>query len=85
MKKTVFSTLLLISLPLIAQASCENVRQEIYKKIVAHGVAESSFTLSIVPSTQVEKEDKHIIGNCNNDTQKIIYQRTHSPSATNIK
>ncbi|KAA6051195.1 DUF1161 domain-containing protein [Pantoea sp. Bo_7] len=64
-----------MTLPLMAQASCDSVRADISKKIVSNGVAESDFTLDIVPNDQADQADGQVVGHCENDTQKIVYKK----------
>lgn len=58
--------------------SCERVKAEIQQKIMNNGVAETAFTLSIVPNDQADQPDAQVVGHCANDTQKILYVRTSS-------
>ncbi|MEG0098379.1 MAG: DUF1161 domain-containing protein [Citrobacter sp.] len=66
---------------LAAPASCERVRSDIEQRIINNGVAESSFTLSIVPNDQADQPDSLVVGHCANDTHKILYARTSSGNA----
>lgn len=71
MKKTMLAgTLLLLLTPLLAQASCESVRDDIARKIIANGVPESGFELDIVPNDQVSQHGGQVVGHCEQDTQK---------------
>lgn len=58
--------------------SCERVRSDIQQKIVNNGVAESAFTLDIVPNDQADQPGAQVVGHCDNDTFKILYTRTDS-------
>lgn len=83
MKKSVLLTsALLITFPLLAQASCESVKADISKKIIANGVPESGFSLDIVPSDQADQKGGLVVGHCQNDTQKIVYTRLADGSST---
>ncbi|ULR29150.1 DUF1161 domain-containing protein [Dickeya fangzhongdai] len=76
MKKAMLAgTLLLLLTPLMAQASCERVRDDIARKIIANGVPESGFELDIVPNDQVSQHGGQVVGHCEQDTQKIVYIR----------
>lgn len=77
--------LLIIAAPqvLAAPASCERVKSDIEQRIINNGVAESSFTLTIVPGDQADRPDALVVGHCANDTHKILYTRTSSGNATN--
>lgn len=77
MKKLLLSIMLLSAIPLAAQASCETVKADISQKIIKNGVPESGFTLDVVPNDQAEASGGQVVGHCENDTQKIIYQRTN--------
>lgn len=85
MKKVLWSvTALIAALPLLAQASCETVKADISQKIVANGLPESGFTLEIVPNDQANQAAGQVVGHCENDTQKIVYQKTGSDSETRV-
>ena len=56
--------------------SCERVRSDIQQKITQNGVAESAFTLDIVPNDQADQQGAQVVGHCANDTFKILYTRT---------
>lgn len=58
-----------------ALASCETVKADISKKIVANGLPESGFTLDIVPNDQVDQAGGQVVGHCENDSQKIVYKK----------
>lgn len=77
------TSLLLVASPqiLAAPASCERVKSDIEQRIMNNGVAESSFTLNIVPNDQADQPDSLVVGHCANDTHKILYTRTHSGNA----
>lgn len=69
------------SLPAFAAVpdSCERVRSDIQQKIVHNGVAESAFTLDIVPNDQADQPGAQVVGHCANDTFKVLYTRTDTP------
>lgn len=75
--------LLVVASPqvLAAPASCERVKSDIEQRIINNGVAESSFTLNIVPNDQADQPDSLVVGHCANDTHKILYTRTNSGNA----
>lgn len=58
--------------------SCERFRSDIQQKIVNNGVAESAFTLDIVPNDRADQPGAQVVGHCANDTFKILYTRTDS-------
>ncbi|MDN8598474.1 DUF1161 domain-containing protein [Citrobacter sp. S2-9] len=64
-----------------APESCERVKSDIEQRIINNGVAESSFTLNIVPNDQADQPDSQVVGHCANDTHKILYTRTSSGNA----
>lgn len=66
---------LLVAAPLAAQASCESVKADITQKIINNGVAESGFSLDVVPNDQVDQAGGQVVGHCENDSQKIVYKR----------
>ena len=57
------------------------VKSDIEQRIIDNGVAESSFTLNIVPNDQADQPDSLVVGHCANDTHKILYTRTNSGNA----
>ncbi|WP_058909969.1 DUF1161 domain-containing protein [Entomohabitans teleogrylli] len=84
MKRLVWLSALLIAAAspvLAAQNSCERVKADIEQRIINNGVPEDSFTLTIVPNDQVDQSNGQVVGHCANDTQKILYTRTHGASA----
>jgi Protein of unknown function (DUF1161). len=66
---------------LAAPDSCERVRNDIQQKIIHNGVAESAFTLDIVPNDQVDQSGAQVVGHCANDTFKITYTRTDNATS----
>ncbi|WP_029685490.1 DUF1161 domain-containing protein [Tatumella saanichensis] len=79
--KYLVAVALLAACPLLAQASCDSVKADISKKIVANGVPESGFSLDIVPSDQAFQAGGLVVGHCQNDTQKIVYKRLSNDDA----
>lgn len=79
--KYLVAVALLAACPLLAQASCDSVKADISKKIVANGVPESGFSLDIVPSDQADQAGGLVVGHCQNDTQKIVYKRLGNDDA----
>ena len=82
--KQTLACCLLLTAPQLVQASCESVKNDISRKIIKHGVPASEFTLETVASTALPNEaDGRIVGNCQNNSKKIIYKRikgkTHTP------
>jgi hypothetical protein len=77
MKKTLMVGLALLTLsPLVAMASCDSVKADITKKIVANGLPESGFKLDIVANDQADQAGGQVVGHCDNDKQKIVYSKT---------
>ena len=56
--------LLIVASPqvLAAPESCERVKSDIEQRIINNGVAESSFTLTIVPNDQADQPDSQVVG-----------------------
>ena len=76
MKKLGITLLTVAALvPAMSYASCESVKADIQQKIIQNGVAESSFSLDIVPNDQAEQQGGLVVGHCENDQQKIVYKR----------
>lgn len=74
----ILALLLAGAMPALAAVpdSCERVRSDIQQKIMQNGVAESAFTLDIVPNDQADQQGAQVVGHCANDTFKILYTRT---------
>ncbi|WP_438437494.1 DUF1161 domain-containing protein [Kluyvera sichuanensis] len=74
----ILAILLAGAMPALAAVpdSCERVRSDIQQKITQNGVAESAFTLDIVPNDQADQQGAQVVGHCANDTFKILYTRT---------
>ena len=70
--------LLFVSAPAYAQGakSCEELKDEITKKLDAKGV--KGYTLEIVAKDK-DAEGK-VVGTCGGGTKKIIYSRTPAPA-----
>ncbi|ADU69282.1 DUF1161 domain-containing protein [Pantoea sp. At-9b] len=83
-KRVAVVWLSLLALPLLAQASCESVKAEISKKLVSNGLAESDFTLDIVPNDQADQAGGQVVGHCENDTQKIVYKKLSRDAESNV-
>ncbi|MEG0278968.1 MAG: DUF1161 domain-containing protein [Morganella sp. (in: enterobacteria)] len=76
MKKLIaVSTVLFALVPAMAQASCESVTEEISQKIISNGVPAEGFTLTVVPAESAAQAEGQVVGNCDNETQNIIYFR----------
>jgi hypothetical protein len=75
--------LLFVSIPAHAQAakSCEELKDEITKKLDAKGV--KGYTLEIVAKDK-DAEGK-VVGTCDGGTKKIIYTKTLAPAETPAK
>lgn len=74
MKKSFgFALLPLIALPLLAHASCEDTKAAIAKKIEANGV--SHYSLDVVDADKADSASGKVVGNCENQSKKIVYTR----------
>nr|WP_318381806.1 DUF1161 domain-containing protein [uncultured Enterobacter sp.] len=72
-----YAGLLFAAAPVLAAPeSCEKVKSDISQRIINNGVAESGFTLEIVPGDQADKPGAQVVGHCANDTWKILYTRS---------
>lgn len=74
-KKLLIPLLGLMLLPVLAQASCESVIEEIKQKIINNGVPAENFSLVAVPNDEVDASKGQVVGHCENDSYKIIYTR----------
>ncbi|MCW2254390.1 hypothetical protein M2263_000481 [Providencia alcalifaciens] len=72
-KKLIIAAFLALVSPVIANASCDSVVEEITQKIINNGVPEDSFTVAVVSNEEAASQQGTIVGNCSNETQKIIY------------
>ncbi len=70
-KRFGFAALLLLALPLMAHASCDDVKSSIDAKIKAKGV--TNYSLDVVSGDQAGNGGK-VVGQCEGD-KKIVYTR----------
>lgn len=82
--KWMLPALLVAAAPLAVQASCESVKADISQKIVNNGVAESGFSLDVVPNDQADQAGGQVVGHCESDSQKIIYKRHGRDGDSNV-
>ena len=83
-KRNAVMLLAMLVMPVLAQASCDTVKADISKKIINNGVAESDFTLDIVPNDQADQAGGQVVGHCENDTQKIVYKKNGRDADSNV-
>ncbi|MEQ5223951.1 DUF1161 domain-containing protein [Providencia alcalifaciens] len=74
-RKIITAILMTLFIPVIASASCESVVEEITQKIINNGVPSDSFTITVVSSEEAVSQQGTVVGNCSNETQKIIYTK----------
>jgi hypothetical protein len=68
-------------LPLLAHASCDDVKSQIDAKLKAKGL--SAYSLDVVPADQSEQNGGKVVGQCE-DGKKIVYTRgVDSASSSN--
>ncbi|RDS82004.1 DUF1161 domain-containing protein [Dyella psychrodurans] len=65
-------TLVLMSLPLLAHASCDTVKSSIDAKIKANGV--TNYTLDVIAADQADKNGGKVVGQCESN-KAIVYTR----------
>lgn len=65
-------TLTLMSLPLLAHASCDAVKSSVDAKIKANGV--TNYTLDVVAADQADKNGGKVVGQCEGN-KAIVYTR----------
>jgi len=72
---------LLLVLTVCAQAAkpCEELKDEIAKKMDASGV--KSYSLDIIPTEKVKDGEGKVVGSCDGGTKKIVYSKTTTSSA----
>ncbi len=63
----------LLALPLLAHASCDEVKSQIDGKIKANGVAH--YSLKVVSADEADSAGGKVVGNCENESKKIVYTR----------
>jgi len=69
----------MLGLPLMANATCDQVKSDIDAKIQANGVGH--YTLEVVPDDQADNASGKVVGNCEGN-KKIIYTRGASDSGS---
>ncbi|MTC36984.1 DUF1161 domain-containing protein [Providencia alcalifaciens] len=74
-RKIITAILMTLFIPVIASASCESVVEEITQKIINNGVPSDSFAITVVSSEEAASQQGTVVGNCSNETQKIIYTK----------
>jgi len=81
MKSFVAVTGLLFVMTVCAHAAkpCEELKDEIAKKMDAKGV--KSYSLDIVPTDQVKDGEGKVVGSCDGGTKKIVYTRATASAA----
>lgn len=70
---TVAGLLFVMSVCAYAAKPCDELKDEIAKKMDAQGV--KSYTLDIVPIDQVKDGEGKVVGSCDGGTKKIVYTR----------
>jgi len=76
---TVAGLLFVLAVCAHAAKPCEELKDEIAKKMDAKGV--KSYSLDIVPTDQVKDGESKVVGSCDGGTKKIVYSRTTAPPA----
>lgn len=66
------AVLALMTLPLLAHASCDSVKSSIDAKLKANGVA--NYTLDVVDTDQADKNGGKVVGQCEGK-KSIVYTR----------
>ena len=81
MKSFVTVACLLLVMAVCANAAkpCEELKEEISKKMDANGV--KSYSLDIVPTDKVKDGEGKVVGSCDGGTKKIVYTRTTMQAA----
>lgn len=71
-KRFVLAAVALLSLPVLAHASCDDAKSGIDAKLKAKGL--SGYSLDVVSSDQADSNGGKVVGNCEGD-KKIVYTR----------
>ncbi|WP_272518464.1 MULTISPECIES: DUF1161 domain-containing protein [unclassified Providencia] len=74
-RKIIVAALIAFVAPVIANASCDSVVEEITQKIINNGVPEEGFTITVVSNEEAASQQGTVVGNCSNETQQIIYTK----------
>ncbi|EJD6377096.1 DUF1161 domain-containing protein [Providencia rettgeri] len=74
-RKIIVAALVAFVAPVIANASCDSVVEEITQKIINNGVPEEGFTITVVSNEEAASQQGTVVGNCSNETQQIIYTK----------
>lgn len=74
-RKIIVAALVALIAPVIANASCDTVVEEITQKIINNGVPEEGFTITVVSNEEAASQQGTVVGNCLNETQQIIYTK----------
>lgn len=69
------AALALMTLPMLANASCDAVKSEIDAKIKANGV--NNYSLEVIPADQADKSGGTVVGHCEG-ISAIVYTRGES-------
>ena len=77
-RKLIIAALVAFLSPIIANASCDSVVEEITQKIINNGVPEGSFTIVVVSNEEAASQQGTVVGNCSNETKQIIYAKNNS-------
>ena len=81
MKSFVTVACLLLVMAVCANAAkpCEELKEEIAKKMDANGV--KSYSLDIVPTDKVKDGEGKVVGSCDGGTKKVVYTRATTAAA----
>jgi hypothetical protein len=81
MKSLVKVAGLLLVMTVFAHAAkpCEELKEEIAKKMDANGV--KSYSLDIVGTDKVKDGEGKVVGSCDGGAKKIVYTRATTPAA----
>ncbi|HEY6184372.1 MAG TPA: DUF1161 domain-containing protein [Terriglobales bacterium] len=76
---TVAGLLFVMTVCAYAAKPCDELKDEIAKKMDAKGV--KGYSLEIVPTDQVKDGEGKVVGSCDGGTKKIVYSRATTSSA----
>jgi hypothetical protein len=81
MRSFLATAVLVVTAAVYAHAAkpCEELKDEIAKKIEANGV--KTYSLEIVDTDKAKDTEGKVVGSCDGGSKKIVYSKTAAPAA----